>query len=440
MTTTLEPSNSVDELAGMLSEARERTLMLIEPVAAADLTAQHDPLMSPIIWDLGHIARFEELWLLRNTLGAITAGEMPGLYDPFANPRASRGDLPLPSLPETLRLMRDVRERVISRLPALDFPTSEDPLLRDGYVGRMVAQHEYQHNETILQTLQLKCGAPYSAPRHFAIPSPPARDFPRGMVRIESGEYPVGTDDRRWAYDNERSLNHRHLSGYEIDSTPVTNGDYLHFMNDGGYTDASFWSGDGWKWLRGGEINSPAYWEGSAAEGWRVRTMDHTREVPLGHPVCHVSYYEADAFARWAGKRLPNEAEWEVAATWDSASGGARLYPWGDEAAGPDLANIDQLTFGTAPLGAYQKNASPAGCYGMIGDVWEWTSSEFSPYPGYTTFPYKEYSELFFGGEYKVLRGGSWATRSNTARTTFRNWDYPIRRQIFAGFRCARDV
>ncbi len=167
--------------------------------------------------------------------------------------------------------------------------------------------------------------------------------------------------------------------------------------------------------------------------------MDQEGRVPLSHPVCHVCYHEADAFARFAGKRLPTEAEWETAASWDPATRSKRWYPWGDAEPTRALANVDQLTFGTAPIGSYPENRSPIGCSGMIGDVWEWTSTDFNGYPGFESFPYPEYSEDFFGSEYKVLRGGSWATRPGAIRNTFRNWDYPIRRQIFSGFRCARD-
>jgi iron(II)-dependent oxidoreductase len=167
--------------------------------------------------------------------------------------------------------------------------------------------------------------------------------------------------------------------------------------------------------------------------------MDRVAPLDPLRPVCHVCYHEAEAYARWAGKRLPTEQEWETAAAWDADAGAARVYPWGDEPPTARDANLDQLAFETAPVGAFDRNVSPLGCYGMIGDVWEWTSSDFAPYPGYRTFPYKEYSELFFGDEYKVLRGGSWATRPGAIRNTFRNWDYPIRRQIFSGFRCARD-
>jgi iron(II)-dependent oxidoreductase len=170
-----------------------------------------------------------------------------------------------------------------------------------------------------------------------------------------------------------------------------------------------------------------------------TRTMDLVRPVDATRPVCHVCYHEAEAFAKWDGSRLPSEVEWEAAATWDPVRKCARNFPWGDFDPDSKAANIDQLSFDTAPVGTYDA-LSPIGCYGMIGDVWEWTSSDFAGYPGFRSFPYKEYSEEFFGTDYKVLRGGSWATRPGAIRSTFRNWDYPIRRQIFSGFRCARDA
>ena len=180
------------------------------------------------------------------------------------------------------------------------------------------------------------------------------------------------------------------------------------------------------------------YWRRDTV-GWQEFELGGWSTLDPHLPVRHVSYYEADAFARWAGRHLPTEQEWEVAAGWNPATNRMQRFPWGDDAATSSHANVDQLTFGAAPVGAYGRNWSPLGCYGMIGDVWEWTSSDFRPYPGYSMFPYAEYSEVFFGDEYKVLRGGSWATRPGAIRNSFRNWDYPIRRQIFSGIRCARD-
>jgi iron(II)-dependent oxidoreductase len=302
----------------------------------------------------------------------------------------------------------------------------------------MVLQHEYQHNETILQTLQLKLGAPYSPPARFELPSAPARPLGE-MVRFPGGAVAIGTDDRSEAYDNERQRHLAEVRPFFIDVNPVTNGDFLLFIAAGGYTLPEYWSEAGRRWLAESGAQAPQYW--FAREGrWLTRTMDRIGAVDPRLPVCHVSWYEAEAFARFAGKRLPTEIEWEAAATWDPTTGRKLRFPWGDEPASHQLANLDQLGFGPAPVGAYPRNVSPIGCYGMIGDGWEWTASDFCPWPGFEAFPYREYSEAFFGDEYKVLRGGSWATRPGAVRGTFRNWDYPFRRQIFSGFRCARDA
>jgi iron(II)-dependent oxidoreductase len=430
--TLLEP------LVALLAEARQRTVELIAPLSDEDLRIQHDPLMSPILWDLGHIAHFEELWLTQNLNGHIRFSEMPGMYDPFEHPRRVRGQLVYPTRVECVALMDEIRQRVLSRLEAVDF-TSDHPLLHDGYVVRMVLQHEYQHNETILQTLQLKTGAPYRAPRRYQVPDG-ALVMPRGaMVRFPGGTVTVGTTDRSEAYDNERPRVEVTLPPFAIDVAPVRNAEFMAFMEDGGYERREHWSDAGWAWRGESGVTSPKYW--SHVDGaWHTRVMDHVGPVDPERPVCHVSFHEAEAYARWAGKRLPTEFEWEAAAGWDAAIGSARRFPWGDEPATPALANVDQLSFGTAPAGAYPRNVSPLGCYGMIGDVWEWTSSPLAGYPGFEAFPYREYSEVFFGDEYRVLRGGSWATRPGAIRNTFRNWDYPIRRQIFSGFRCARDA
>jgi gamma-glutamyl hercynylcysteine S-oxide synthase len=413
-------------------------MLLVDGLSDEDLHRQHDPLMSPILWDLGHVAHFEELWLTQNLDGTIEFSEMPGIYNPFEHPRAERAKLPLPGL-ETMRdKLAEIREKALSRLSRINLD-DPNPLLSGGYVYSMVLQHEYQHNETILQTLQLKLGEPYHPPVRTPVPEIVMDQSElTDMVRIPAGEYSIGTDDRLVAYDNERPRHRVEVSSFRIDRAPVTNGDYLEFVNAGGYRDARLWTDAGWKWVSQSGAAAPAYWTRDG-DTWLVRTMDRTGAVDERRPVCHVSYHEADAFARWAGKRLPSEIEWEIAASWDGRAG-ALLYPWGDDAPAITDANVDQLSFDTAAVGAYRRNVSPSGCYGMIGDVWEWTSSDFNGYPGFESFPYREYSEAFFGSEYKVLRGGSWATRPGAIRNTFRNWDYPIRRQIFSGFRCAADA
>lgn len=430
-------------VASLLADARIRTLLLISPLDAEDLQAQHSPLMSPIVWDLGHIAEFEALWLVDN-IGPDSAarrfGEIAGIYNPFENPRSVRGSLQLPSLRESLDAMAAIRRRVLDHLDGIDLGEGT-PLLRDGFVFHMVAQHEFQHDETILQTLQLKRGEPYAAPRAWDVPAAHMQPGAErgGMVRFEGGEVVIGTSDHAAAYDNERPAHTVRVEPFSIDVTPVTVGAYLEFMEAGGYHDRAWWSEAGWAWREESEAEAPLYWFLERGE-WHTREMDRITPVRADHPVCHVTFHEAEAYARWAGKRLPTEVEWETAASWDPSAGAKQAYPWGDDPPTALHANLDQLSFGTAPVGAYPLNVSPLGCHGMIGDVWEWTSSDFGPWPGYETFPYPEYSEVFFGPEYKVLRGGSWATRPGAIRNTFRNWDYPIRRQIFSGFRCASDA
>jgi gamma-glutamyl hercynylcysteine S-oxide synthase len=431
---------SAAEVAALLHEARERTLLLVSSVPEAELMNQHDRLMSPVVWDLGHIAHFEELWLVRNLEGPVEFAEMPGMFNPFENPRSTRGALALPRLADTLDHMARARRLVLDRLEAGPGDAADAELLHGGFVYHMVAQHEYQHGETVLQALQLRGGeTPYRAPRAVEPPAgrPVAADA-EGMVRFPGGRVEIGTDDPTAAYDNERPRHSVEVAPFRIGAWAVTSGEYARFVDDGGYDRRSLWSEAGWTHRQEAGLVAPQFWERRDGEWW-ARSMDREAPVDPDRPVCHVCWYEAEAYCAWAGVRLPTEQEWEAAAAWDPATGTSRRYPWGDESPTPLHANLDQLAFGTAPVGAYPRNRSPIGAYGMIGDVWEWTASEFLPWPGFRAFPYPEYSEVFFGPEHRVLRGGSWATRPGAVRNTFRNWDYPIRRQIFAGFRVARD-
>jgi iron(II)-dependent oxidoreductase len=303
----------------------------------------------------------------------------------------------------------------------------------------MVVQHEHQHDETLLATIQLMDD--YAHPDADGA-APAAMDteppFPEEVL-IPGGTFTMGTDTAPWAYDNERPAHDVTVDAFRIDSTPVTNHAYLAFVVDGGYDDPAHWTGAGWQWRTEADLEAPQFWHRTDDGGWTRRRFGRDEPLPLAEPVQHVCWYEADAYARWAGKRLPTEAEWEKAASWDAAAGRTRRYPWGDDPPGYDRANLGQRRFGPDPVGSHALGVSAYGCHQMLGDVWEWTASDFEPYPGFVSFPYREYSEVFFGPEYKVLRGGSWATHPRAIRNTFRNWDYPIRRQIFAGLRCARD-
>ncbi|MDX6312070.1 MAG: gamma-glutamyl hercynylcysteine S-oxide synthase, partial [Streptomyces sp.] len=229
-------------------------------------------------------------------------------------------------------------------------------------------------------------------------------------------------------------------AAFFIDTVPVSNGAYGRFIEDGGYDDPRWWTEAGWAHIREHGVTAPLFWRRESGDLWLHRRFGVTEPVPPDEPVLHVSWYEADAYARWAGRRLPTEAEWEKAARHDPATGRSLRYPWGDADPGPGHANLGQRHLRPAPVGSYPEGASPLGVRQLIGDVWEWTASDFLPYPGFAAFPYKEYSEVFFGPECKVLRGGSFAVDQVACRGTFRNWDYPIRRQIFSGFRTARDA
>jgi gamma-glutamyl hercynylcysteine S-oxide synthase len=378
-----------------LGEVRARTLALVEPLSDEDLNQVHNPLMSPLVWDLGHIAAFEDLWLCQNIgrLGPAREG-LWEVYDAAETPRADRGDLPYLGPEEAFAYLEQVRERALSVLEG------GDP---EPFISEMVVQHEAQHNETMLQTLQLAEPGVYAPERRSSVLSPPSPE----TLTVPAGSCLVGDSGVGFAYDNERPQHEVELEAFEIDSAPVTAGAFGEFIEDGGYGRRELWSAEGWKLRRREGWQRPLYWR----EDGQVRSFDRIEPVDPDKPVMHVSWYEADAFARWRGARLPTEFEWERAAT---------LY-------GERRGQLDQLHFGPGPAGPF------------IGDCWEWTASDFGGYPGFRAYPYREYSEVFFGPKYKVLRGASWATRPFVVRATFRNWDYPQRRQIFSGFRCVND-
>ena len=328
-----------------------------------------------------------------------------------------------------------VRSKVLDSLDRVRLDPS-NPLLDEGFVYGMVVQHEHQHDETMLATLQLMDGEGY---RPVAPPPPPGTPPGPEEVLVEGGPFVMGTDTEPWAYDNERGAHTVDLPPFWIDTVPVTNRQYAAFVDDGGYHQPRWWHDEGWAWRQEAGLEHPQFWRREGGGQWSRLRFGWQEALPDDEPVQHVCWFEADAYARWAGKRLPTEAEWEKAASW-GPDGRKRRYPWGDDDRAGDQANLGQRHFGPAPVGAYPGGVSPWGCHQMIGDVWEWTASDFEAYPGFASFPYREYSEVFFGSGYKVLRGGSWATDPVAVRTTFRNWDLPIRRQIFAGFRCARDA
>lgn len=412
-----------DRLAQILDDTRGRTLALLAPLDAERMARQPDPILSPPLWDLGHIAAYEELWLVQRLTGAVSLHpELQSVYDAFETPRAVRGEIPILDLPAARAYLERVRERALAALAAADLSAAAAPLTAEGFVFRMVAEHEAQHTETVLQCLQMAADASYVPPERRELPAAGAAD--PGPVALDGGVLTMGADGSGFAYDCERPRHEREVAPFRIARLPVTNGEHLAFMEDGGYRRPELWTEEGRSWRESTGAEAPLYWSRDGEGGWLVREFDRTAAVDPSRPVCHVSAHEADAHARWAGARLPTEAEWELAA--------------GGHGTGPGAANLEQLAFGTAPCGAYAEG-SARGCRQMLGDVWEWTATAFAGYPGFRAFPYREYAEVFFGGPYRVLRGGSWATQHIAARVTFRNWDRPERRQIFSGFRLAWD-
>jgi iron(II)-dependent oxidoreductase len=348
----------------------------------------------------------------------------------------TRPTLPLLRPEEAGDYISLVRRKVLDSLDAITLdPTRE--LLDSAFVFGMVLQHEHQHDETMLATHQLRRGEPV-LPATDAMPAPGAL-ITSAEVLVPGGPFTMGTSTDSWALDNERPAHEVDVAPYLIDTVPVSNAAYRAFVEDGGYDDERLWTGAGWRWRCESGKRAPAFWfrEG---DSWLRRRFGRIEPLPDDEPVQHVCWFEADAYARWAGRRLPTEAEWEKAASWDAASRTKRRFPWGDEAPTDGVANLGQTRYRPTAAGSFPAGASPSGALQMIGDVWEWTSTEFTGYPGFRSYPYKEYSEVFFDQGYKVLRGGCWATDPLACRATFRNWDHPIRRQIFSGFRTARDL
>jgi iron(II)-dependent oxidoreductase len=417
-----------------MQRARERSVALTDAVDDEDLVRQHSPLMSPLVWDLAHIGSQEELWLVRDVGGAeAIRPDIDDLYDAFQHARSDRPELPLLGPTEARGYVSTVRNKVFDVLERV--PLEGRQLVERAFAFGMIVQHEQQHDETMLATHQLRRGEPALT----AEPPPPVSgmDGLTEEVFVPGGAFLMGTSTEPWALDNERPAHEVHVDGFFLDTTPTTNAQYRRFVDSGGYDQPEWWNADGWAYRQRANLVAPRFWEHDGTTWWR-RRFGHVEPVPDEEPVMHVSFCEAQAYARWAGKRLPTESEWEKAARFDPRAGRSLRYPWGDAEPAAHHANLGQRHLRPAAAGAYPGGQAPCGARQMLGDVWEWTSSDFAPYPGFVAFPYREYSEVFFGPDYKVLRGGSFGTDAAACRGTFRNWDYPIRRQIFAGFRCAR--
>jgi iron(II)-dependent oxidoreductase len=365
------PLSPVQTLAE-LQEARRGTLALVEPLGEQDLERVHSPIMSPLVWDLGHIAAYEDLWLAHRHGGMpLLRPELADLYDAFETPRAVRGEIDALGPAEARAYLQEVRARTVEVIAHQG--------VGDGFISEMVLRHELQHSETMRQTMAI--AGLLSDEDQAAIGCPLSEPQSGEWVEVAAGSFQMGAGPEAFAYDNERPRHVVDTEGFRIARNPVSCDSWMRFSDGGGYERREWWSAEGWAWRQEHQIGpDPAL-----------------KELEPKAPACHISWFEADAFARAHGARLPSEAEWEKAATATDA---------------------------------------PAG----IGRVWEWTQTPFHGYPGFVAYPYREYSEVFFGDDYRVLRGGSWATSPRVASLSFRNWDLPQRRQIFAGLRLVSDA
>jgi len=420
-----------ESLVEALQDARGVELRLVEGLSDEQMMGEKAHFLEPPLWEIGHVGWFQEYWISRHLDGApplMPRGD--GIYDSFNVSYMRRWDHAYPSRQETLAYIEEILRRGVRRLE------SRRPGVKDAYFYTLAAHHEDMHAENltlIIQTLG------YARPRLDGVHPPsvaPAIDtgFVAHDVAVPGGVFPLGAArSERFVFDNEKWAHPVEVAPFRIAAIPVTNAEFERFVEADGYRRREFWSRRGWDWRRRENAEHPLFWRRSGARWYECRFGEAALLGPW-HPVIHVNWYEADAYCRWAQRRLPTEAEWEMAATLEPATGRKRRFPWGDTPPTPDCANLDFRAGGPVDVRAFAGSDSPVGCRQMIGNVWEWVADTFEPYPGFECDPYKEYSQPYFGSK-KVLRGGCWATRSRLIRSTWRNFYMRHRRNIFAGFR-----
>ena len=438
MTPSLSEVMSTAQLAEWVHDARERTFELVADLSDEQLMGPQFDIVNPLLWELGHLAWFQSRWVLRHACGQqpVRADE-DQLYDSIAIVHDRRWDLPLPTRSETLDYGRQVRDRVLYRIAQGEL--GEDLIYHIVYT----TLHEDMHAEAFTYTRQtlgypapcLSIGGERKAGVDGSGPL-------QGDAEIAGRRFILGSrPEESFVFDNEKWAHPVEVEPFAMARAAVTQAEFAAFVEDGGYGRRQWWSEEGWCWRQSAGAEHPLYWQRQSGGGWLRRHFDRWVGLEPHLPAIHVNWYEAQAYCRWARRRLPSEAEWEMAAA--SAPDGRgcsqrkRLFPWGDEAPAAGRANLDWQAMGCVDVGALPAGDSGFGCRQMIGNLWEWTSSTFLPYPGFEPDPYKEYSEPWFKTR-KVMRGGCWATRSRLIRSNYRNFQTPDRRDVWVGFRtCA---
>ena len=436
---TRRDTKKTEAMIELFNRVRAQTMRIVAPLEIEDYVVQTAEFMSPPRWHIGHTSWFFET-LLQTCLPGYRAYNEEYLfyfnsyYEGFGEriEKALRGTRSRPTVKETVRYRNHIDEAMVGFLKTIETRPESEKIFS---IVRMGLEHEMQHQELLVYDIKhLLCDL-YDAPKSVA---PPTTETVSGMAEIEGGLFALGYAGDDFAWDNEKPQHTVFLQDFAIDRAPVSNGDFLAFMNAGGYDDFRWWLSEGWEAVNKGQWKAPLYWERRDGQ-WMIRDFHGLRLAAekANEPVTHVSYFEAAAYARWAGKRLPTEAEWEKAACFDPKKQTKRRFPWGD--ADQDLAKanlFDRQLWGVAPIGSFPQGRSPYGCHQMIGDVWEWTTSDYAPYPGFKS-EFDEYNDKWFVGQ-KVLRGGSFATPQIHIRSTYRNFFHPPERWMISGFRCAK--
>jgi iron(II)-dependent oxidoreductase len=417
-------------LAGELSASREHLTRITADLDGARLLGPKLAIVNPPLWELGHVAWFQEFWCLRREApDRISDSVLRGadkLYDSAKVAHDTRWDLPLPDLKATLGYQAAVLERVLRRL-------EREPENRHlQYFVQLATFHEDMHAEAFHYTRQT---LGYDDPLPAGESAEARGEGTSGDVSLPGGVFQLGASPAGdFVFDNEKWAHEVVLEPFRISRTAVTNAEYADFVEAGGYSRREWWSEDGWAWRMREDLQAPKYWM-KRNGGWAQQRFERVEALRPDDPVIHVSWHEAQAYCRYANRRLPMEAEWEYAASWDPRAGAKRRFPWGSAFPARDHANLERA--GVTGVQRHSQGDAASGCRQMVGNVWEWTASTFSPYPGYVIDPYQEYSQPWFG-THKVLRGGSFATTRRLIRNTWRNFYTPDRYDIFAGFRtCA---
>jgi len=435
--TTVPEQQSKKSLLQQFNETRSRTLELVKTLEKDDFVVQTAFYMSPPKWHIGHVS-----WMYEAILSKIDKNYefyskefseyLNSYYQQFGVPqdKGRRGLASRPTVDQIFEYFQIVNQRIESFLQNATLSAEASKLIVMGF------HHECQHQELLVYDLQHLLADQYRPVRKNSPPTPSTIE--QKPVKVKGGLYTLGYNGRDYCYDIELPEHKIYLEDYRIDSLPVTNEHYLKFIEDGGYNDYKFWLSDGWEKVKENNWNAPMYWEKIGGQ-WMTQDFVGKRKINPKEPVCHVSFYEANAYCKWAGKRLPTEVEWEKAACWDEEKQRKTIFPWGNEEPSSSHANLlESYLWNCSEIGSHPEGVSPSGCHQMIGDVWEWTSSEFVGYPGFKT-GFNEYNDKWFTNQ-KVLRGGSFGTPKMSIRGSYRNFFRLDERWLFSGFRCAEDI